>query len=270
MEPSGRLVVIGAGDVGGEVARRWVAGGGEAVGITASTARHEALAAAGVEPRIGQPERVLHGDDRVLLSTPGSQTQRIRAEALAGVKILRAVMTGSTGIYGAALGRIDESTPPGQGERARAAAEAETAFRRWAAEGVVLRLGGLYRRGRGPLQPLLRRGAPRPGPPDAALALIHRDDAVDAVLAALLHPAPEPVYLAVTPPAPRRDLFYQEACRLHGLPEPAFGDPIVSGRAAPAEKPDAPGAAAWYDVSLLRRDLLGEPAHPDWREAVEG
>jgi nucleoside-diphosphate-sugar epimerase len=270
MQPSGRLVVVGAGDVGGEVARRWVGGGGEAVGFTASTARHQELAAAGVEPRVGEAAEILRPDDRVLLSTSGSESQRLRVEALAGTTVRRAVMTGSTGIYGAARGRIDEATPPGAGGRARAAAETEAAFRAWAPQGVILRLGGLYRRGRGPLQPLLRRGEPPSGPPDRALVLIHRDDAVRALLAALTHPHPDTIYLAVTPPAPRRDIFYREACRLHGLPEPSFGDPVGPGEAASGPGPDGTGAAAWYDVSRLRRDLLPDPAHPDWHEAVQG
>lgn len=270
MQPSGRLVVIGAGDVGGEVAGRWVAGGGEAVGFTGSTARHERLAASGVEPRVGDAAEVLRPEDRVLLSTSGSESQRLRAEELAGVEVRRAVMTGSTGIYGVASGRIDEHTPPGEGGRALGAAQAEAAFLRWAPDGVVLRLGGLYRRGRGPLQPLLRRGAPLPAPPNTALALIHRDDAVSALLAALVHPDPESVYLAVTPPAPRRDAFYREACRVHGLPEPAFGDPVGSGARTRGRGVEGGDALAWYDVARLRRDLLPKPSHPDWREAIQG
>ena len=84
MEPSGRLVVIGAGDVGGEVARRWVAGGGEAMGFTASTARHEALARAGVQPRVGEAAETLRPDDRVLLSTSGSEPRCQRSSISEG------------------------------------------------------------------------------------------------------------------------------------------------------------------------------------------
>lgn len=256
--------------MGGEVARRWVGGGGEAVGFTASRARHQALAATGVEPRVGEAAEILRPDDRVLLSTSGSESQRLRAEALAGVTVRRSVMTGSTGLCGAARGRIDEATPPGAGGRARAAARAEAAFRAWAPEGVVFRLGGLYRRGRGPLQPLLRRGSTPQGPPDTALPLIHRDDAVSALMVALVHPDPADVYLAVTAPAPRRDDFYQEACRLHGLAEPTFGEPVGLDAGDLGNGSAGPQAAAWYDVSRMLADLLPEPAHPDWREAVRG
>ncbi|MEJ2541547.1 MAG: hypothetical protein P8188_16540, partial [Gemmatimonadota bacterium] len=177
------------------------------------------------------------------------------------------VLTGSTGFYGTPRGRVDESTPAGAGPRAESAARAESAFRETVPHGTVLRLGGLYRRGRGPLQPLLRRGAPPDGPPDAALPLIHRDDAVAAILAALVHPRPASIYLAVTPPAPRRDTFYREACRRHGLAEPLFGEPLAPDP-APARRREE--AAATCDVGRLRRDLLPDPAHPDWRDAVEG
>ena len=253
----GRLVVVGAGDVGGEVARRWVEAGGSAVGVTATTARHEALAADGVEPTTGDPRRTIRAGDAVLLSTPGGSSQAAVATGLVGCPVVRAVMTGTTGIHGRARGTVREDAPVGGTDRARSAAAAETAFRRWAPEGVILRLGGLYRRGRGPLQPLLRRGAPPPGPPDRPLALIHRDDAVTAILAALVHPRPAPVYLAVTPPVPSREDFYRRACTRHGLPDPTFTPGDGAGQVT-------------FDVALLRRDLLPTPAHPDWREAVEG
>jgi hypothetical protein len=252
-----RLVVVGAGDVGGEVARRWVEAGGLAVGVTATTDRHQALVGVGVEPTVEDPRRVIRPGDAVLLSTPGSRTQAAVATELVGLPVARAVMTGTTGIHGVVRGIVREDTPPGTGERARAAAAAEEAFRQWAPGGVVLRLGGLYRRGRGPLQPLLRRGAPLPGPPDRPLPLIHRDDAVTAILNALGLPEPARIYLAVTPPVPRRDVFYREACARHGLPDPTFA-------------PEGGGPAVTFDVALLRRDLLPAPAHPDWREATEG
>lgn len=254
---TGRLVVVGAGDVGGQVARRWVAAGGAALGITATPRRHRELRGWGVEPSTADPGEVIRPEDRVLLSISGSGSQGEMARHLEGIGCRRAVMTGTTGILGSPRGRVDESTPTGEGEGPARAAEAEEAFRRWVPGGVVLRLGGLYREGRGPLQPLLQRGAPRPGPPDRTLALIHRDDAVTAALAALGHPHPAPVYLAVTPPLPTREEFYRAACALHGLPEPAFGEPV----GAPL--------AVW-DVGLLRRDLLPVPAHPDWREAIRG
>jgi nucleoside-diphosphate-sugar epimerase len=130
------------------------------------------------------------------------------------------------------------------------------AFRAWiGTHGVVLRLGGLYCHGRGPLAALVRREIAPSGPPDTTLALIHYDDAATAALAALRHPTPEPTYIGVVPPCPTRREFYLCACRLTGLPEPVF--------AAPLGRPPAT-----YDITRLQRDLLPAPAHPDWRDAL--
>ncbi len=154
-------------------------------------------------------------------------------------------------------GMVNEDTPPGDDPRSASIAATERAFNAWTAgNGVVLRLGGLYSRGRGPMSGLARRGAPRLRPPDKALALIHYDDAAAAVNAGLQHPQPENVYLAVTPPCPTRQEFYELACRLLGLPAPGFAPPL-------GQPP------ATFDVTRLRRDLLPKPAYPDWHAALE-
>jgi nucleoside-diphosphate-sugar epimerase len=122
--------------------------------------------------------------------------------------------------------------------------------------GVVLRCGGLYNHQRGPFTALARRGkVTRQAPADKTMALIHYDDVAAAVVAALRHPAPEPVYLAVTPPCPSRQEFYQLACDRLGLPLPFFDPPT-----------GLPPVS--YDVTSLRRDLLPTPAYPDWRMAI--
>lgn len=253
---AGRLVVVGAGEIGGAVAAAWAQGGGQALAVTRTERRHAALARAGVPATTRDPRDLIGSGDRVLLSVAGSQGQAEVVEGLQGVECRRAVFTSTTGVYGAPAGPVDAGTPAGSEPRARAAWAAEAAFRTWCPGGVILRLGGLYRLGRGPVQALLRRGAPLPGPPDRTLALIHQDDAVTAIVAALCHPAPEAVYLAVTPPLPTRRDFYRAACARHGLAPPTFTG--ATGR-APAE----------FDVGPLRRDLLPDPAHPDWREALE-
>lgn len=195
-------------------------------------------------------------DDAVLLSTPGSVTQRAVIEALSGVEVAaRAVLISSTGIYGAPRGRVHAGSPVGSSERARTVADTEAAFRAWAPHGVILRMGGLYRPGRGPLGPAVRRGRPLPGPGNRTLALIHYDDAATAAVAALRHPAPAGCYVVVSDPNPTREAFYREAAARHGLDAPVFTEPL-------------PFPPASYDVAPLRLDLLPEPAHPDWRDAL--
>ena len=93
------------------------------------------------------------------------------------------------------------------------------------------------------------------GPPNKTLALIHYDDAATAVGAALTHPDPDGIYLAVTPPCPSRQDFYLAACVLLDLDLPTFGRALA-------------GKPAAYNVRRLRRDLLPEPAFPKWQAAL--
>ncbi len=260
MTAPGRLVVWGAGELGGRVARAWAAAGGEALGFTASDTRHAALAADGVTPHVGAPTDHLTEADALLFAVPGSGRQLAAVEALVAAGVAppaRAVLIGTTGYYGAhPRGTVDADTPPGVTDRARTAAAAEAAFRAWAGDaGVILRCAGLYRPGRGPVSALQRRGLAPEGPPDKTLALIHYDDAATAALAALRHPAPQPVYVAAVPPCPTRQAFYIAACVLLDLPSPRFTAPVG-------------GVPAAYDVRPLLSDLLPTPAHPKWQEAL--
>lgn len=252
-----RLVVWGAGELGGRVGAAWARGGETVLGLTRSTRRHDDLRRRGMTPLVDSAPGLLAPDDALLLALPGSANQHAAVGALANTPPpARAVLISSTGYYGSAHGRIDADTPHGDEAHAAVVAAAELAFRAWAgAGGVVLRLGGLYRRGRGPFAALLRRGTAPLGPPDKTLALVHYDDAATATLAALQHPSPEATYVVVVPPCPTRREFYLHACGVAGLPEPTFEAPLGL---PPAD----------YDVIRLRRDLLPTPTHPDWRDAL--
>ena len=252
-----RLVVWGAGELGGRVGSAWASGSEPVLGLTRSTRRHDDLRCHGITPLMGDAPGLLVPDDTLLLALPGSANQHAAVEALANTPPpARAVLISSTGYYGTAPGRISEDTPPGDDAHAAMVAAAELVFHAWAGPGgVVLRLGGLYRCGRGPFSALLRRGTAPLGPPDKTLALVHYDDAATATLAALRHPSPESTYVVVVPPCPTRREFYLHACRIAGLPEPTFEAPLAL---PPAD----------YDVTRLRRDLLPMPAHPDWHDAL--
>jgi len=248
-----RLIVVGAGDVGGEVAARWVADGGKAVGITRTDARHAELAARGVTPTTDDPTGILQPDDAVLLSISGSSGQRAAAELLQGLSCARAVLTSSTGVYGRRSGALGPDTPPGASERAQAAAAAEAAFRTFAPHGHVLRLGGLYRRGRGPQESLRRRGHAPGGPAERPLPLVHRDDAATAVLGALRGRTRAPVANVVMHPVPTRLAWYTLACDLLELPAPTF---------------DEGGVQRTFDTRAFDRELVPEPRWPDWRQGL--
>jgi nucleoside-diphosphate-sugar epimerase len=252
-----RLITWGSGELGGRVAKRWRAQGGEVIGLTQTEQRHADLRARGVEPKVGSPVGLLQEDDVLLLALPGHALQREAIETLSNTPSPnRVVLISSTGYYGLPTGLVNEETPPGNSERSIAIAATEQTFFDWAGDkGVIIRLGGLYRPGRGPFSALARRGQPPPGPPNKTLALIHYDDAATATLAALVHPTPCPIYVGVTPPCPTRAAFYRAACERLGLAPPIFTNPL-------AESP------AHFEVTLLRRDLLPHPAYPDWRAAL--
>ena len=253
-----RVVVWGAGELGAPIALRAAREGRSALAFTRSTDRHAALQAGGVVAHIGDAAPHLRPDDLLLLCVPGHEALSacVRALATLGATAARAVYISSTGYYGGPAGPVDEGTPPGTDTHAQGIAAGEALFRAWAGPGgVVLRCGGLYRRGRGPMSALAKRGAPPLGPPDRTLALIHYEDATEAAWCALHHPAPQPTYLAVTPPCPTRREFYMAACVVLGLDLPSFGPALGL---PPAE----------YNTARLRADLLPSAGHPRWQAAL--
>lgn len=255
-----RLLIWGAGELGSRVGRRRAQAGGRVLGFTRSPHRHPALRSWGIEPHTGAPAARIRPDDHLLLALPGHRTQQEAVQRLIAAQIeppARALFISVTAIYGNTAGSLREETPPGSDDRSAAIAAAEQLFRDWAGtRGVILRLGGLYCDGRGPFSALARRGSvTRQAPPNKTMALLHYEDAAAAVVAALNHPAPEAVYLAVTPPCPTRQEFYRAACAKLGLPEPGYAPPL----AAPSVQ---------FDVTRLRRDLLPAPDYPDWRAAL--
>ena len=252
----GRLVIWGAGELGGRVANLWTHG--PVIGITKTLNRHSTLQAMGVEARVGSAADVLQPDDTLLLAIPGYAAQ---GEAIAQLAHTpppqRAVLISSTGYYGPnASGRITADTPPGAEERPQNIAATERAFRQWAGKaGIVIRFGGLYRPGRGPITPLARRGTAPAGPPNKVLALIHYDDAAIATATALELPNPDPTYIGFTLPSPTRQQYYTAACQALELAAPTFTDPLTD----PPE----------YDVTPFQTQLLPQPTHPDWLEAIQ-
>lgn len=251
-----RLIIWGAGELGTRVAAFWLRS--SVIGLTKSNRRHQKLRALGVEPSVGNAVRILQRDDLLLIALPGDQTKWEAVTSLASLTPPRkAVLVSTTGYYGTTPGIVNETTPAGTSARAERIARLEEVFLRWSgSRGVILRLGGLYCRGRGPMAALARRGTAREKAPNQALPLIHYDDAAQAIRIALAREETESVYLAVTPPCPTRREFYETACERLNLPQPPFSNPLPRG-------------AANYDVSLLRRDLLPVAEFPDWHAALD-
>lgn len=252
-----RLWVWGAGELGGRVAQRWHRLGGDVIPLTRTEERHPALRQAGLSPRVGNPDAMAE-DDCLLISIAGTQALVDAIAQLQGAVVpSRVVITGSTGYYGLQGGEISRSTPPGQTERAIAINDMEERFSDWSgSRGVVLRIGGLYRQGRGPLNALKVRGtAPLNMAPDRVIPLVHYDDAASACMGALTCESPKASYLVVSPPCPTRREFYLAACVMLELPLPSFGKAVG-------------GVPATYDVSETLRDLNYSVEHPKWQEAL--
>jgi len=185
------LVILGCGFTGIEAARQARASGLRVVGTTRDRSKVAQLASIGVEVHVAatlteDAVRALLPDDASVLVTfaPDGTTDGGVAPALAGRRV---VYLSTTGVFGAARGRVDEETPVDRGEpRAAARLDAESAYRQSGA--VVLRAAGIY----GPFRGLHRRlldGTFRI--PDAGanvVSRIHVTDLAAIALAALAAP----------------------------------------------------------------------------------
>ena len=251
-----RLWVWGCGELGTRVGKKWIRDGGICTGITQTTGRHNELLKLGFSVALDGPSE-FDADDHLLICVPGTQRLQSVIDGLAGKQTpKRAVVTSSTGYYHGVSGPIDDHTPAGDTPRAQEIAKMENSFSEWTGHcGVVIRLGGLYRPGRGPLNAFKKRGSAPAGAGDKTLALIHYDDAAQASYAALKHNGPQTAYIGVTPPCPTRRDFYMAASVMLDVNLPSFGR--NSGQ-APAQ----------YQVDSLRRDLLPEPEYPRWQAAL--
>ena len=256
----GPVVVAGAGDVGGRLARRLAAAGTEVVSLRRSAVE------AGPGIRTLQADlasgRGLQALPRacaalVFCAAPDAREEAAyRAIYVDGLRRLvdaceapRVLMTSSTAVYGEDAGEwVDEATPvrpPAfNGEVLR---EAET---RLAAHpgGVALRLSGLYGPGR---EWLLRRA--RAGEPGARRwgNRIHVEDAAAALAHLLALDAPAPLYLGSD------DLPALE-CEVLAWVRQREGRPAVP--------PPPPGPESGRRVSNARLRASGwAPAFPDYR-----
>lgn len=249
------LIIWGAGTLGRLVGARWNRNDDSNVaGYTKKTRSHDLLREMGIKPHIGSPVDLLTASDHLLLALPGHQRQMdaIKMVSERGIIPKRSVLISSTGFYGEASGVVDERTPAGTFPRAQAIAQMEAAFHAWTgARGVILRPGGLYNGERGPFTAFKRRGTLPNKPMNRTLALIHYEDVATAAVNALLHPNPQPIYLAVTDPTPTRGEFYRAAVEQLGWEM----DVVVEGAAD----------IVTYDTTQLQRDLLPTPAYPNWR-----
>lgn len=279
----GRLVVFGAGYVGGGVAVAAAAQGLHVTALTRNPYRAAELRTAGinvVEADLADEAwaaEIPAGADFVLNSVSSGSggiegyrqsyvegMRRVLAWARGG-RVGTLVYTSSTSVYpqGGGIG-VDENAPTEPAnERAALLLEAENLARNagpTVARSFILRLAGIYGPERHHLLDQLRQGEPLAGTGGHRLNLAHRDDIAAAIFACFNAPAAVAggvFNVADDHPAPKAEVAGWLADRL-GLPPPRF-DPQASGRRR-AETPDRV-----IRNHKLRQTLGWRPAHPDFR-----
>jgi len=217
-----RVLIIGCGYVGLPLGAELVQQSHEVFGLR-RTARAEAeLKAAGVKPLVGdvtRPEQLAElpgAYDWVVNCVSSSrgglqdyqeiywQGTRNLVEWLMAAPPKKFVYTGSTSVYGQNDGSlVDEASPTEPAtETGRVLVETERtlleAVRRRNFPAVMLRVAGIYGPERGHwFQQYLKGAATMEGKGERILNMIHRDDVVGAIIAALRSGRPGEVYNAV-------------------------------------------------------------------------
>ncbi|MGI5274448.1 NAD-dependent epimerase/dehydratase family protein [Nonomuraea sp. CA-218870] len=203
-----RYVIIGCGNVGTELARRWTAAGHQVTGTTTTTGRVEELGEVCSEVAVlrgsdrAAVERVTEGADAVVLTVSPrlnrsfDAAQRVAEYAdtltasarTAAAAHPRVVFTSSVSVYGAGTGDVvDEDTPVTDDPDAspRNFAEAETAVLATAG-GAVVRIPDVYGHPRDmdyPARVKLAHEVLGGSVPFSADALLYRIDYRDAAAA---------------------------------------------------------------------------------------
>jgi hypothetical protein len=173
------LVILGCGFVGHEVARLALSDGSNVIGTTRGPPPAGGLLLPGFETRVVPVltreivRSLVPGGGRVLVAfPPDGQTDAEIAPALASARV---VYLSTTGVYGGARGRVDESTDVDASEpRALLRLTAERAYLDRGA--TVLRAAGIYGPGRGLHRRLLGGDFRIPGAGTNVVSRIHVTD----------------------------------------------------------------------------------------------
>jgi len=283
-----RVLIVGCGYVGVALGQHLVRGGHQVVGLRRGAAGASALEALNIEPVIADLTTpsglaaVAGRFDWVIncaAASGGGETdyRRVYLEGtrnllnwLAASPPQRYVYTSSTGVYGQTDGSevteqsaTEPSTPTGQ-----ILVETECELRR-AAEvrgfpAIILRLAGIYGPGRGYwLRQFLSGEARLEGEGGRFLNMIHRDDVVGALVAALERGRIGDTYNVVDNEPIRQLAVFQWLANRLGRPLP----PSVSEDVAVARRRGATNKRV--SNRKLRTELGYQLTHPSFREGYE-
>jgi nucleoside-diphosphate-sugar epimerase len=276
-------LIFGCGYLGLRVAQLWRAVGHAVFAVTRSNERAAKLAAAGVEPIVGDllgsaQISVPQGVRTVLFAVgydraSGASIDDIYVQGLAHAirylpdSIQRFIYVSSTGVYGQTAGdEVDEQSPcepTRAGGKACWAAEQLLQNSRFASSAVILRMAGIYGPCRIPRSADLVAGRPIDAPAHGWLNLIHVDDAAHiAVLAEQRATPPQTYVVSDGHPVQRAD-YYRKLARLLNAPPPRFSR-------APPDSPAAERAVSDKRVNPRKMFAELQPTltYPDYRAGL--
>jgi nucleoside-diphosphate-sugar epimerase len=242
-----RVLVVGCGYVGLPLASEFVREGHHVVGIRRSAAGAAELRAAGIEPLIADISRpdftrpTGRFDWVIFTAAPGRNggPDGYRSVYLDGTRHLlshlaaeppaKYIYTGSTSVYAQQDGSVVKESSPTEPEcsNARILLETERLLMDAAKSGfpaVILRVAGIYGTNRSRrFEEFLRNEVKIPGQGLRYFNMIHRDDVVGAILAALRNGRPGEVYNVVDQEPVTEIHFYTWLAETLGKWVPPFG-----------------------------------------------
>jgi nucleoside-diphosphate-sugar epimerase len=251
-----RVLILGVGYLGLPLGKALAAQGHEVFGVQRSAEAQDALKAAGITPLVADitdPESLqclLVLFDWVVncVSSSKGGADVYRKIFLHGARHLiqwlaptppkKFVFISSTSVYGQTDGSLvkeDSPTEPAS-ETSKILVEAEKmwleAARAKEVPAMVLRLAGIYGPGRGhPFQQFLKGEARIHGDGVRLMNMIHVDDAVGAILAALKHGRPGEIYNVVDDePVTERHFFHWLSQELGKWMPPQASEAELAGR----------------------------------------
>jgi nucleoside-diphosphate-sugar epimerase len=238
------VLVVGCGYVGQPLAEKLAAAGHEVWAVSRNLPQVAARVVS-VACDLTQPERVkmLPRECDVVINTASSSkggVEEYRSVYLEGTRNLlshlqfqKYIWTSSTSVYAQTDGSIvtEESAAEPDSPTSRILRETEELVI-GKEHGIVLRLAGIYGPGRGHLfQQYLRGEARIHGEGTRWLNMVHRDDAVGAIIAALEKGRPGQIYnVADNEPVTEREFFAWLAQRLKRDLPPSVDETERAGR----------------------------------------
>ncbi len=294
-----RVLIIGCGYVGLPLGAELVKQGHEVFGVRRSAAGAAELTAAGIHPVTADITRpadlaLLPGPFDWVVNTVSSTKggeEEYRQVYLQGTRNLLAafppgslrkfVYTSSTSVYGQTDGSVVKETSATEPASATSRVLVETenllleAAQSAQFPSVILRVSGIYGMGRGHLfQQYLRDEARIAGKGERILNMIHRDDLVTALVAALKSGRPGEIYNATDDEPVAQIHFFRWLSESLGKPMPAFATEAedaqrkrgrtnkkISNRRLRMELGVAfqyPNFRMGYSAEMLRLDRAGE------------